>query len=159
MSNRSPREMTSLVLKALEMAGVRGILATGWGGIDKQEMPDTVFHIDYAPHDWLFPRMAAAVHHGGAGTTGAALRAGIPCIVVPHMMDQPFWGQRVADLGVGPQPIPRSQLTAERLAAAMMQAVNNPQIRQRAAAMGECIRAEDGVRQAVQVIKRAILNK
>ncbi len=158
MSNRTPQEMTGLVLKALEIANVRGILATGWGGINLQEMPDTVFHIDFAPHDWLFPRMPAAVHHGGAGTTGATFRAGIPCIVVPHMMDQPFWGKRVADLGAGPQPIPRKSLTAERLAAAISQVVIDPQIRQRAAALGECIRAEDGVGQAIKVINRIINN-
>ncbi len=159
MSNRTPQEMTGLALKALELAQVRGILATGWGGIDKTQMPGTVFHIDFVPHDWLFPRMAAAVHHGGAGTVAATLRAGIPCIVVPHMMDQPYWGKRIADLGVGPQPIPRKSLTAERLAASITQAVNNPQIRQRAKAMGEYIRAEDGVILAVKVINRAILTK
>jgi sterol 3beta-glucosyltransferase len=154
MSNRSPQEMTNLALKALELAHMRGILASGWGGISKEVLPQTVINIDYAPHDWLFPRMAAAVHHGGAGTTGAALRAGIPCIIIPHMMDQPFWGQRVADLGVGPQPIPRNKLTLDRLAVAISQAVNDHQIRQRAVALGECIRAEDGIGQAVKVISR-----
>ncbi len=159
MSNRTPQEMTSLALEAIALANVRGILATGWGGITNQELPDTVFHIDFAPHDWLFPRMAAAVHHGGAGTTGAALRAGIPCIVVPHMMDQPFWGKRVADLGVGPKPISRKKLTSGSLAEAIKQAVNDQQMRQRAATLGEYIRAEDGIGEAVKVINHYFLRK
>ncbi len=154
--DRNPQETTTLILKALEIANVRGLVATGWGGISKQDMPATVFNLNYVPHDWLFPRMAAAVHHGGAGTTGAALRAGIPSVIIPHMNDQPYWGKRAADLGAGPLPIQRKQLTAERLAAAISQAVNDQQIRQRAAAIGECIRAEDGVSEALRVIKRYI---
>ncbi len=159
MSNRTPQEMTGLALQAIKLANVRGILATGWGGITNQGLPDSVFHIDFAPHDWLFPRMAAAVHHGGAGTTGATLRVGIPCVVVPHMMDQPYWGKRVADLGVGPKPIPRNKLTAERLAGAITQAVNDQQIRQRAAALGVSIRAEDGIGEAIRVINAHFLKK
>ncbi len=156
MSNRTPQEMTALAVEALKLANARGILATGWGGIGSQELPGTVFRVDYAPHDWLFPRMAAAVHHGGAGTTGATLRAGIPCIVVPHIMDQPFWGKRVADLEVGPQPIPRKKLTVERLASAITQAMNDTQMRQRASALGERIRAEKGIDQALKVIGQVI---
>ncbi len=111
MSTRKPQETTELVLRALSRDRQRGLLLTGWGGLSEIDLPDYVFKIEFAPHDWLFPQMAAVVHHGGAGTTAAGLRAGIPTIIVPHFIDQPFWGQRVADLGAGPQPIPRRQLT------------------------------------------------
>jgi UDP:flavonoid glycosyltransferase YjiC (YdhE family) len=108
------------------------------------------------PHSWLFPRLAAVVHHGGAGTTAAGLRAGVPSIIVPFMGDQPFWGERVRALGVGTAPLPRKQLTAERLAQAITTAVTDSEMRQRAAALGECIRDEDGIGEAVGYIERVL---
>ncbi len=113
-----------------------------------------MFLLDAAPHARLFPRMAAVVHHGGAGTTGEGLRAGVPTLIVPHMADQPFWGSRVAALGVGPAPIPRNRLTPERLANAMRQAATDPVMRGRAVALGQRIRAQDGVGTAVALIER-----
>jgi UDP:flavonoid glycosyltransferase YjiC (YdhE family) len=109
------------------------------------------------PHDWLFPRTAAVVHHGGAGTTAAGLRAGVPSVVVPFMSDQPFWGRRVFALGAGPEPIPRKQLTAEKLARAISAAVTDPVIRRRAANVGRLIRAEDGVARAADLIDRYLV--
>jgi UDP:flavonoid glycosyltransferase YjiC (YdhE family) len=156
MSTRKPQETTELVLGALSRDRQRGLLLTGWGGLSEIELPDYVFKIESAPHDWLFPQMAAVVHHGGAGTTAAGLQAGIPTIIVPHFIDQPFWGQRVADLGAGPQPIPRRQLTAERLADAITMAVTDEKMRRRATELGEIIRAEDGVARAVEVINSHI---
>ena len=100
--------------------------------------------------------MAAVVHHGGAGTTAAGLRAGVPTIVVPFMTDQPFWGKRVYELGVGPKPISRRRLTIERLADAMTEAVTNSGIRQGAAELGRKIRAEDGIANAIEVIHQVI---
>ena len=84
---------------------------------------DEVLVVDQVPHDWLFPRMAAVVHHGGAGTTHTGLWAGVPTVVVPFFTDQPFWDQQVGGLGVGPRPIPRPQLSVVRLAAAIGRAV------------------------------------
>jgi UDP:flavonoid glycosyltransferase YjiC (YdhE family) len=107
-----------------------------------------VLLIDEVPHAWLFPQLAAVVHHGGAGTTGAGLRAGVPPVLIPFFADQPFWAERVAALGVGPAPISRRRLTAERLAGAITQAVA-PEMRARAAALGRQIAAEDGVALAV----------
>jgi sterol 3beta-glucosyltransferase len=143
---------TEIVLKALRLAGQRGVLATGWGGLTMDNVPEGIFVLDAVPHDWLFPQVAAVVHHGGAGSTGAALRAGKPVVICPHVGDQPFWGRRVATLGVGPSPIPQSKLTAERLADAIRIAVTDSNMRQRAASIGETIRAEDGVGRAVEII-------
>jgi sterol 3beta-glucosyltransferase len=156
MSTRNPEEMTALVLQALERTKQRGLLLTGWGGLSQSALPDHVFKIEYAPHDWLFPRMAAVVHHGGAGTTGAGLRAGVPNIVIPFLVDQPFWGKRVAALGAGPQPILRKKLTVDRLAAAMTTAVTDTAMRRRAAVIGERIRAENGVANAVAWIHQTL---
>ena len=153
MSERHPEQMTDLIVRALRRTRQRGVLLTGWGGLGRANHSDQVFLMEAAPHDWLFPRMAAVVHHGGAGTTAAGLRAGVPSVVVPYMADQPFWGRRVYELGLGPRPIPRHELTAERLAAAIQVAVHDAGMRQRAAALGRRLRAEDGVARAVEVIE------
>lgn len=155
MTNRDPASASRLVLDALRQSGQRGLLLTGWGGVAEQvadEHRDDVFVLESAPHDWLFPRMAAVVHHGGAGTTAAGLRAGVPSIVIPFFSDQPWWGQMVYRKGTGPKPIPRKKLTAEKLANAISQAVNEQGMRERASKLGEAIRAEDGVGEAIRII-------
>jgi len=154
MGSRKPAETTDLVLQALAKTGQRAILLSGWGGLQKTDLPASVCMIDSIPHAWLFARVAAVVHHGGAGTTGAGLRAGVPSIVLPFTTEQAFWGQRVHNLGVGPAPIPRSKLTVDRLARAIEEAVTNTAMRQRAAELGSKIQAEDGIANAVEIIQR-----
>jgi sterol 3beta-glucosyltransferase len=156
MGSKNPAEAAALAVEALQLSGQRGVIASGWGGMRQADLPDTVYMMKAAPHHWLFPRMAAVVHHGGVGTTAAGLRAGVPSIIIPFMGDQPFWGKRVADLGVGPQPIPRQQLTAAGLVTAIRTAVTNTVMQQKAHTLGEHIRAEDGVRQAITVIQQML---
>ncbi len=153
MSGRRPERLAALVLEALANSGRRGLLLTGWGGIRALSVPENVFVVDSAPHGWLFPRMAAVVHHGGAGTTAEGLRAGVPSLILPFAVDQAFWGKRVKALGVGPEPIPFRKLTAGKLAQAIQEAVQQPEIKRRAAGLGEAIRSEDGVGNAVKVIR------
>ncbi|WNZ43606.1 glycosyltransferase [Leptolyngbya boryana CZ1] len=153
MVSRNPEETADLVLQAISLTGQRAILQSGWRGLSKRDLPDTVFMVDSIPHSWLFPRVAAVVHHGGAGTTAAGLRAGIPTVVIPFFGDQPFWGHRIAELGVGTSPIPRKDLTAERLAKAIQQVMNDAAMRQRAADLGTKIQAEDGVAHAVAIVQ------
>lgn len=152
MRSRNPEETADIVLQAIALTGQRAILQSGWGGLSKSDLPNTVLMVDSIPHSWLFPRMAALVHHGGAGTTAAGLRAGVPSILIPFFGDQPFWGQRVAELGVGPNPIPRKQLTAQRLAEAISTAITDGSMRQRAACLGAKIQAEDGIGNAVAIV-------
>jgi sterol 3beta-glucosyltransferase len=121
--------MTDRDPAGLRRVGCRGVLARGWAALTGASDHDDLVVVDEVPHDWLFARMAAVVHHGGAGTTHTGLRAGIPNVVVPFFTDQPFWAQRVADLGVGPAPIPRQTLTVDRLAAAIHAAVSDPALR------------------------------
>jgi UDP:flavonoid glycosyltransferase YjiC (YdhE family) len=155
MVNSRPEETTALVVQALARAGQRGVLSAGWGGLQKGDLSETVFMVGSIPFSWLFPRMAAVVHHGGAGTTSIGLWAGVPAVVTPFMGDQPFWGQRVYALGVGPQPIPRRRLTVDRLAESIRIAVSDTAMRRRAAALGESIRAENGIARAVAIIEQA----
>ncbi|HEX5809098.1 MAG TPA: glycosyltransferase, partial [Anaerolineales bacterium] len=154
MSNRKPEETADLVLQALSKTGQRAILLSGWGGLQKADLPDSVFMIDSIPHAWLFPRTSAVVHHGGAGTTAAGLRAGVPSIIIPFFGDQPFWGQRVHELGVGPGPIPRQRLTAGSLAESIHCAVTDAEMRKKAASLGEHIQAENGIARAVEIIEQ-----
>jgi sterol 3beta-glucosyltransferase len=158
MGSRNPEEAGKLALEALERSGQRGVLASGWGGLKAATLPKSVHLISSIPHSWLFERMSAVVHHGGAGTTVAGLRAGVPSIIVPFMGDQPFWGKRVADLGVGPTPIPRKKLTSQRLAEAITEATSNATMKERASELGKLIRAEDGVGNAVAFIERRMEN-
>lgn len=153
MGGRDPEGMAALVIEALALCGRRGLLLTGWGGLHAGAVPESIFVLDAAPHRWLFPRMAAVVHHGGAGTTAEGLRAGVPAVVVPFLFDQPFWGARIEALGVGPAPIPRKKLTAARLAGAIHRAVSDTAMQTRARACGGAIRAEDGVAGAVAVVR------
>lgn len=155
IAGRSPAKTTTIVTEALKKSGQRGIIATGWGGLEASPLPETMFMIDQAPHNWLLPHVAAVVHHGGAGTTAAGLRAGKPTIICPFFGDQPFWGSRISELNVGPEPIPQKELTVENLATAIHVAVTDVNMGRRAAALGEKIRMEDGVGCAVQFIEQA----
>ncbi|MBX3015112.1 MAG: glycosyltransferase family 1 protein [Caldilineaceae bacterium] len=155
MSGNSGAERGKLVVEALQQAGQRGILASGWGGLQTSKLPTSIFPIDAAPHEWLFPRVAAVVHHGGSGTTAAGLRAGKPTVICPFIADQPFWGQVVYSRGVGPQPIPQKKLTVANLAAAITAAVTDSAMQQRAAELGTQIRAEAGVAHAVARLEEA----
>jgi len=154
MSSRNPEQTADLIIQALERTNQRAILLSGWSGLQKENVPDSIFMIDSVPHSWLFPRVSAVIHHGGASTTAAGLRAGVPSVVIPFFGDQPFWGQRVADLGVGTKPIPRKRLTAERLADAIHEAVTDETIRQRAAELGKQIQAENGIESAAEIISQ-----
>ncbi len=154
MAGRNPEQLAKLILGALAKSGQRGLLLTGWGGLRTELVPDNVFVVDAAPHSWLFPHMAAVVHHGGAGTTAEGLRAGVPTVIVPFVFDQHFWGARIKALGLGPDPIPQKNLTADRLADAIRIAVTDPGMKRRANACGEAIRAENGIGNAVKIIQR-----
>ncbi len=154
MSNRNPEQTADIVIQALERVHQRAVLLSGWGGLQRANIPDSIYMIDSIPHSWLFPRVSAVVHHGGASTTAAGLRAGVPSIVVPFFGDQPFWGRRIAELGVGPKPIPRRKLTIERLADSIQEVITNEDMRQRAANLGKQIQAEDGIAVSAEIIKK-----
>jgi len=152
MPDRTPEKTMRMVLDAVRASGRRAIVCAGWAGPDGTDIPPEILAIREAPHALLFPRVAAAVHHGGAGTTAAAARAGVPQVVVPHLGDQFFHGRRVRDLGIGPAPIPRSRLNASRLASAIREALTTPRIQERARSLAENLRKVDGVGAAVEVL-------
>ncbi|MDX1921396.1 MAG: glycosyltransferase [Candidatus Caenarcaniphilales bacterium] len=145
-------ETTGIIIEALKLSKQRGVLATGWNGTAKlDKVSDDLFILESAPHSWLFPLMSAVVHHGGAGTTAAGLRAGVPSIIIPHSNDQFAWGRRVHELGVGPKAIPRKKLTAQNLSAAINEALADG-VKEKAKKLGEQIRSEKGAEKAAQII-------
>lgn len=146
MSSADARRASRTVTAALRATGSRGVLLTGWGGLAAGGDPGPGVLVRTAvPHDLLLPRAAAVVHHAGAGTTAAGLRAGIPHVTVPYGVDQPFWAARVHELGAGAAPIPRRRLTTTLLVEALERCLRDGSLRERARQLGAAIRAEDGV--------------
>lgn len=155
MPAKDAKTQTHTIIDALLKSGQRGILMTGWGGLADVAQSESIHVLDAAPHDWLFPRCAVAVHHGGAGTTHEGLRWGRPTIICPLAVDQPFWGRRVMEVGAGAKPLPQKSLTSENLAAAL-KAVMGPAMIAWAKEIGVSMRAEGGANAAAKVIDRVI---
>jgi UDP:flavonoid glycosyltransferase YjiC (YdhE family) len=153
MVDEEARKTTEIVLEALEMANRRAILHGGWSDLGAAHLPDEVFKVGDVPHEWLFPRMAGIIHHGGAGTTAAALRAGVPSVIVSYFADQPFWAQQVHQLGCSPKPISRKNLSATNLAKAIQEATRNESIINNSSSLGDKIRTENGIKIAVERIE------
>jgi UDP:flavonoid glycosyltransferase YjiC (YdhE family) len=153
MLDEDAEVLTDIARQALRMARCRGILLTGWGAIAATNKTDDVYVADSIPHDWLFSKVAAVVHHGGAGTTAAGFRAGVPTVVIPFAADQFFWADRVEQLGVGIALGSRKKLTAAKLSQAIRTVLTDEKIRLRAKRLGESIRQEDGLIKAVKEVE------
>ncbi|KAI9723069.1 MAG: hypothetical protein M1828_004317 [Chrysothrix sp. TS-e1954] len=140
-----PNALTKLIFDAVKKAGVRALVSKGWGGFGAGEMdvPKEIYMLGNCPHDWLFKKVSAVCHHGGAGTTATGIANGRPTIIVPFFGDQAFWGGMVYRAGAGPQPVPNKKLTADNLAEAIRIALK-PETLEKAGIMGEQIRSEDG---------------
>jgi sterol 3beta-glucosyltransferase len=151
-----PARLGSAVIAAVRQIGVRAVVATGWGGMGDVTGRGSVMVVQAAPHRWLFPRVAAVVHHGGAGTTAAGLLAARPTVICPFQGDQYFWAATVERAGVGPAPLPANKLDADRLGMAIRTAIDDPEIARRAAEMSRQIASEDGIGRAAQEIESVL---
>lgn len=154
MATRDPGPVAEAVREALVTVGTKAVLLAGSGGFTGADFGPNVMTVDSVPHEWLFARMSAVVHHGGAGTTAAGLRAGVPNIIVPFTVDQPFWGSQVARLGVAPVPIPRRRLTGLALARAIRVALDDDGMRDRARTLSTAIGGEDGIATAIRILEQ-----
>ncbi|KAG5914012.1 hypothetical protein E4U61_006198 [Claviceps capensis] len=150
-----PNSMTQMIFEAIRLAGIRALVSKGWGGLGAEDggNPESVFMLGNVPHDWLFERVSAVVHHGGAGTTATGIKAGKPTLVVPFFGDQPFWGAMIAKANAGPEPILYKDLTAEKLAEAIKICLE-PNTLARAAELGTKIRKEAGTDVAARSFHR-----
>jgi UDP:flavonoid glycosyltransferase YjiC (YdhE family) len=157
MKSRDPQRLTRKLLRAVRQAEQRVVLGSGWAGLGAGlDRGGDCLVADTLPHEQLFPRMAAVVHHGGAGTTAAAARAGVPQVVVPHFGDQFYWAHRVHRLGLGPRPLLRPLLTARGLASRIRQSVRDPACLERCARLARSLQAADGVETAVDALERLL---
>ncbi|MFV0252114.1 MAG: glycosyltransferase [Beutenbergiaceae bacterium] len=147
MNQASADPTGQVVAQAISRSGVRALVP---GSTDSPD--ESVFAVGDIPHEWLFPRVAAVVHHGGAGTTHAAICAGRASAAVPHMGDQPYWGRRVAELGVGTAPIPLHRLTTDALTGTIGSLLTNADMRGAAARAARLLSSERGVSRAVRAL-------
>jgi sterol 3beta-glucosyltransferase len=152
MVNRDQERINHIVCESLKQIRQRGIVLSGWSGV-KESPSNDVLYLEAAPNDWLLPRCKIVIHHGGAGTTAAGLRAGIPNIIIPFMGDQPFWAERVHAIGAGPRPILVKSLSVKNLTRAIT-GVKQESIQKQAHLIGQQIRSEDGTSAAVRWIEK-----
>ena len=149
-----PEELSDMIAGALVYSSARAIVSAGWSGLSVKS--DYALNIGSVPHDWLFQRVAGVVHHGGAGTTAAGLRAGQPTLICPAGVDQPFWGRRVQRLGCGPEPLPMSAMERDTLAERIRATLRTARYQQTSKALGLRIQGEDGLTRSADLIEATL---
>jgi len=152
-----PKSLVNIIIEAVERTGQRAIIGRGWGLDIEAHFPSNFFVVESVPHLWLFPRMSAIIHHGGAGTTAAGFKAGVPAMAVPFFGDQFLWGERIGKMGVGLPPIPLKSLTSNKLRDAIFELTTNSSIRFAAESLGEQIKKENGIEDAIEFLHQCIL--
>ena len=158
MANRNPEQTAETIIKALKKSKSRGLLLSGWSGLKKSDLDDDIFMIDSVPHDWLFPKMSALVHHCGAGTTSAGLKAGIPSIPVPFFADQPFWAYKMYHEGLASKPIMRKDLNSDNLSNSITKVIADNNMQKRSKRFGEKLALEKGVEYSSDYIDNVFKN-
>jgi hypothetical protein len=150
-----PDRFTAIIFEAVKKAGVRALVSKGWGGLGSGDAPDGVYLLDNTPHDWIFPRVSAVIHHGGAGTTAIGLKCGKPTMVVPFFGDQPFWGSMIGRAGAGyHEPVPYKDLCVDKLVEGIRE-ILSPEAKANAQRLADDIAAEgDGAKNAVESFHR-----
>ncbi len=157
MRNRDTNETARVVLNVIKRLDVKAIIMTGWGGFKDLPSDENISVVESVPHDLIFPRMSAVVHHCGAGTTSAGLKAGVPTVPIPFFADQPFWATKLYRLNVASKPIDRKDMNETNLYEALKTTLTDESISKKASYIGKIIRAEDGVKRAVDIINEKIL--
>jgi UDP:flavonoid glycosyltransferase YjiC (YdhE family) len=152
------RKMTEALLLTLEKMKVRAILSGAFAHIQNNSLPEHLFFIDSVPHDWLFPKVVAVIHHGGAGTTHAGLIAGKPTLIIPFVVDQFHWAKIVYRLGCGPKPLPVKRFSKERFQEAVQQLLNTESFRIESKKLSEKIEQENGVQQFINTFQEYCRN-
>jgi UDP:flavonoid glycosyltransferase YjiC (YdhE family) len=154
MPSSNPAQTLALISTVLDRIGRRAVVSGGWSNMNTDEHTERVYLMAGAPHNWLFPRMAALVHHGGAGTAAAGLRAGKPALLIPHMGDQGFWARRLYELGVSVQPLRQPELSVDLLTERLRHLLDASSFQHRAAILGQCIREEQGIENATRALSQ-----
>ena len=158
MPKKDQTDNVPIIVRAARSAGRRVVIAKFWEGPSEFYRSDDVFFINKYPHLKLFPRMASVIHHGGAGTVAASAVSGVPQIVVPHILDQYYWGHQVYRSNLGPKPIWRSRLTSRKLAVAIRESLSNDSIRQKAKEVSRMIYRQNSLDMAVREVLKGMVN-
>lgn len=153
MGGSKNAETTRILCEAVQLTGQRAIIQAGWGNLGMARPPGNICFVGYVPHNFLFRQGCCIIHHGGAGTTAAACRAGVPSIIIPHLADQPYWGCTLRKIGVAPKPLHRQDLTPKRLATRINQVVSSQSMMEKARVLMKKIEMEDGLTTAVKRIE------
>jgi UDP:flavonoid glycosyltransferase YjiC (YdhE family) len=157
MTQEDPDYFLEMIIESLRITKQRGILLGGWSGMGyEKKLPDNIMSLHSVPHDWLFPKVAAVVHHGGAGTSAAALRAGVPSIIIPHLGDQPFWASRLFEARYATKPLLKKDLSITELVDRIQDVVNNSKMSEQAKNMQKSICSENGIENAIHIIKKIL---
>ena len=157
MNTGNMNKLISMLLRALHAANLRAVICSPWAS-KKLKSGKRVYFTEYVSHDWLFPRVRAVIHHGGAGTTSAGLRWGCPTWVIPFAGDQPFWGSRIHSIGCGPRPVSRENLTVRKLTAGLIDLISQKEYKKKATALSSLLAQENGTENAASLIERLIRN-
>ncbi|MDE0301338.1 MAG: glycosyltransferase [Candidatus Poribacteria bacterium] len=152
MGGTRAAETTRILIEAVELCGQRAVIQAGWGNLQLPISSQSIYFVEYVPHNLLFRQGKCVVHHGGAGTTASVCRAGVPSVVIPHLGDQPYWGRRLRRLGVALRPLYRCDMTAESLARRIRKTISSKSMAKKARALGEKISTEDGLGTAIELI-------
>jgi UDP:flavonoid glycosyltransferase YjiC (YdhE family) len=160
MTVADPAATTHLIIDALHTAGRRAVISRGWAGLGERKLPESCCLAGNVHHALLFPRVAVIVHHGGAGTVAAAARAGVPQIIVPHLLDQYYWADRLRRVGISPRSIPQTRLTAEKLTGAIDECLSDGEMKARAERMSRDLHeADDGLDAAIAHLESTIAGR
>lgn len=154
MVHTNPQRTTRIVLEAIRKVGCRALISAGWAGLGDTDLPDACLQIGPVAHAPLFPRLAAVVHHGGSGTVATAAAAGTPQVIVPHHLDQFYWGHRIHATGLGPPPLSIKRMRADRLAGAIERAISDRQMKERAEVVARGVVSRDGVGETAEILER-----
>lgn len=156
MQSNKANQLLNLVIKAAAKSGVRVVLGVPPDAIPNEMQGETIFCVHDVPHAWLFPRMAFILHHGGAGTCGSALSAGIPNTAIPFSIDQFFWAKRLARLGVGPSAPPINQLSENNISVLIVKGMSDPFYKENVVNLSKKINSEYGIENAIHIIRKII---
>lgn len=160
MNDKNIHRMYEEAVEIADKQKVRAILLTGWSsqkaGLETNE---NIYVAEAMPHSWLLPKVKAVVHHGGAGTSAAAMKAGIPSIIVPFFFDQHFWSWQMKKMGVATKPLFRKKFNAQRFEKVLLEALHNEELKAKAEKIGQLIRNEDGVAKAIQILENFLPNQ
>jgi UDP:flavonoid glycosyltransferase YjiC (YdhE family) len=156
MTHEDPAKLTRLILESIERVGCRAVIQQGWTGLGKGKLPPHIHPTGLVSHEWLFPRAACIIHHGGAGTAGTVFRSGKPSVFVPHTFDHPLWAELAHDIGCAGPPLPYAELSADRLTEAIKTTLSDPAYSRTAADLGDRVRAEQGVIKARRLVEQLV---